>query len=152
MQLQPGQWEMSFETTNVSAPGMPEGAADMMKTARQTVKVCVTKEQASKPDADFFQPGRGEGNCTREGFSMSEGRIQGTMTCTGTGASRTKVVMDGQYSSTAFDMKSRTEMEGEGVAMTLEMRSGGRRIGECPAGAQDPDILEDNLGKKRVAG
>jgi hypothetical protein len=136
MRLQPGEWEMSFETTDVAAPGMPEGTADMMKTAKQTVKVCVSEEQASKPDADLFQPSRGDGNCKRDGFSMTAGRIQGTMTCTGDGGSRTRVTMDGQYSSTAFDLKSRTEMAGEGVAMTLEMRSAGRRLGECPAGAK----------------
>lgn len=152
VRLEPGQWEMSFEVTEVSAPGMPEGAADMMKTPRQTVKSCVSEEEANKPDADFFQP-KQESNCKTEGFAMKDGRINGTVTCQGTGGQgATKVTMDGTYGGTAFDMTSRTEMKGEGMEMTMVMKSAGRRIGECPAGAEKEDMLEDNLGRKRVGG
>lgn len=135
MQLKPGQWEMSFEMTNVSAPGMPAGAADMMRTPKTTVKSCLSEAEASKPDADLFQ-GKKDDSCKAEGFAMKGGRVTGTMICKGTeGAGETKLTMEGQYGSTSFDVTSRTEVKGEGMAMTMESRSTGRRIGDCPAGA-----------------
>jgi hypothetical protein len=148
VQLQPGQWEMSFEMTNVSAPGMPAGAADMMKTPKTTVQSCVSEAEASKPDAGFFG-GKENGDCTSQGFSAQGGQISGTMTCKGTGgAGETRVTMEGDYSPTRFNMTSRTEIKGEGLAMTMESRSTGGRLGECP----DSAYQEDNLGKKRKAG
>jgi hypothetical protein len=75
------------------------------------------------------------------------------MTCPGTGGTGgVTLVMAGDYEPTRFDVTSRTEMKGEGMAMTTRTRSTGRRLGDCPAGAEDADILEDDVPKKRTGG
>jgi hypothetical protein len=152
VRLQPGEWEMGFEMIDIQAPGMPAGAADMMKKRKTTVKSCISEADANKPGPDIFQPEKGS-NCKAEGYSAKDGRIAGTMTCPGTGGTGgVTLVMDGEYGPTRFDVTTRTEMKGEGTAITTKTRSTGRRLGDCPAGVEDPDVLEDNLGKKRKAG
>ena len=152
VRLQPGEWEMGFEMIDIEAPGMPAGAADMIKKGRTTVKSCISEADANKPGPNIFQPEKGS-NCKAKGTLVKDGRIAGTMTCPGTGGTGgVTLVMDGEYGPTRFDVTTRTEMKGEGTAMTTKTRSTGRRLGDCPAGAEDPDILEDNLGKKRKAG
>ena len=152
VRLQPGEWEMGFEMIDIEAPGMPAGAANMMKKGRTIVKSCISEADANKPGPDIFRPEKGS-NCKAEGYSVKDGRIAGTMTCPGTGGTGgVTLVMDGEYGPTRFDVTTRTEMKGEGMAVTTKTRSTGRRLGDCPAGAEDPDILEDNLGKKRKAG
>jgi hypothetical protein len=152
VRLQPGEWEMSFEMIGIEAPGMPAGTADMMKKGRTTVKSCISEADANKPGPNIFQPEKGS-NCKAEGTLVKDGRIAGTMICPGTGGTGgVTLVVNGEYGPTRFDVTTRTEMKGEGTAMTTKTRSTGRRLGDCPAGAEDPDILEDNLGKKRKAG
>jgi hypothetical protein len=143
---------MGFEVIGIEAPGMPDGAAEMMRKGKTTVKSCISEADAKKPEPDIFQPGTGS-NCKAEGYVVKDGRIAGTMTCPGTGGTGgMTLVMQGEYAPTSFDLTTRTEMKGQGIAMTTKTRSTGRRLGDCPAGAEDPDILEDNLGKKRKAG
>lgn len=137
VQLQPGQWEMTQQTVNVSVPGMPAGAADMIKTGPVTVKTCITEEQAQKPGPDLFS-GQADPNCKQEGFSAAGGKVSGTMTCTG-GKMHGKMVMkmDGQFGPTEYDVAMEMKTEAEGKQMTMEMRSSGRRIGDCPAGGKE---------------
>jgi hypothetical protein len=136
VQLQAGQWEMTQQTLNVTAPGMPAGAADMMKTGPITVKTCITPEQAQKPSADLFS-GKTDPNCKQEGFSSEGGKVSGTMTCSGGDTpGKTVMKMDGEFSPTEFDIEMEMTTEAQGSQMTMEMRSSGRRIGDCPAGGQ----------------
>ena len=135
MQLQPGQWEMTTQTVNVSIPGLPAGAADMMKTGPITVKTCITEEQAQKPSADLFA-GKTAPNCKQEGFTAAGGKVNGTMTCSGGDTGATAMKMEGQFGPTQYDITMATKTQAEGRDMTMEIRSSGRRLGECPAGAK----------------
>jgi hypothetical protein len=133
-QIQPGEWEVTMETLNIEAPNMPPEAAAMMKKTmgeKNTTRQCITAEEAA---GDFTAPDQ-EADCTRQGFSLAGGRIQGSMTCTGEGGKVT-VTMAGQHSGTSYDMTSKIASENEAGSMTIETRNTGRRIGDCPEGSQ----------------
>ena len=132
VRMQPGEWEVTQQTVNVSAPGMPAGAADMLKTPPMTVKTCITEEQAGKPGADVFT-GKKDPNCTHEGFDAGGGKVSGTITCKGDTGNVT-MAMDGEFGATEFNVDMKTTTDAGAAKMTMEMRSSGRRIGECPAG------------------
>jgi hypothetical protein len=136
IEIEPGEWETTVETVKVDAPNMPPEAAAMMKGMmgeKKTSRQCITPEEA-KADADFFTEEK-DSNCTKEGFSVGDGRIRGTISCTG-GDSKSTISMDGRYSGTSYDMTSKISTEGQGQSMTIEARTSGRRIGDCPAGAK----------------
>ncbi len=135
--MRPGQWEMAVQTVSVEAPNMPKQVADMM-AARQkmTTRNCITPQQAQNPGADMFR-GKKDGNCTYENFSVSGGRVKGTMTCKGgdqPGA--VTLEMDGRYDAESYDISQKMTMAMQGMSMKIDARVTGRRIGDCPAGAQ----------------
>lgn len=133
-QIQPGEWEVTMETLNIEAPNMPPEAAAMMKKTMgeaTTTRQCITAEDAA---GDFAAPDQ-DADCTRQGFTLAGGRIQGSMTCTGEGGKVT-ITMAGQHSGTSYDMTSKIASENEAGSMTIETRAKGRRIGECPAGSE----------------
>ena len=133
--LQPGEWEMTMETLNVSAPGMPPDVAARMKREPTTTRTCMTPEEAKGPKADTFVPQQNGMNCKQEDFAWGSGRIHGKTTCTGINGSGTITSeMDGQYSAQSMDMRVKTDTKTPGVSVAAEMRISGRRIGECPAG------------------
>jgi hypothetical protein len=132
IRLQAGQWEVTTEIANMSAPGMPEGVGGMVKMAPTTIRLCMTEEQVQKPNADLFT-GKQDGNCTSEGFSAAGGRVNGTVTCRGgPSGGDMKMAMDGRFASTSYEMNMKTEMTGATMDMTVR----GRRVGDCPAGGQ----------------
>jgi hypothetical protein len=136
IEIEPGEWETTVETVKVEAPNMPAGAAAMMQGMmgeKKTSRECITPEEA-KADADFFTEDK-DSNCTREGFAVGGGRIKGSMTCTAEGGKST-ISMEGRYSGTSYDMNSKISTEGQGQSMTIEARTTGRRIGDCPPGAE----------------
>ena len=135
VRMQPGQWEITQQTVNVTAPGMPAGAADMLKTPPVTVKTCISEEQASKPGADLFT-GKQDPNCSHEGFKAGGGKVSGTITCKGGNTGNASMAMEGEFGPTEFNVEMKTTTEAQGAQMTMEMRSSGRRIGECPAGGE----------------
>jgi len=133
VQIRPGLWESTSEVLNVTAPNLPREVQNRMKGPSTTTRHCITAEQASRPDANFLAT-RQE-NCTYRDFSMRDGRMQGTMTCSsGDMPGEATAAMSGQYGPESYDMRMRMEMEGPADStMTIETRASGRRLGECPA-------------------
>jgi hypothetical protein len=134
--LQPGEWEMTMEMLNVTAPGMPPAVAAQMKR-RTTSRTCMSPEEAKGPKPDTFVPQQNGMNCKREDFAWGGGRIHGKTTCTGINGSGTIVTeMDGEYSAQSMDMTMKTDTKTSGVSMAAEMRLTGRRVGECTPGKE----------------
>ncbi len=136
--IQPGEWETKVESMEVDAPGMPQGVKDMMTDAmgsmKTTIRDCVTPEEAKRPNADMFA-GKDKGNCTASDFSMSGGRMRGTISCpagNGQPGSMT-MVMDGQFSPQSYTVNQNMTTDAGGSKMTIKARVSGRRVGECTA-------------------
>ena len=134
VRIRAGQWETRTEVTNVSAPGMPAGVAEMMKTKPVTGTSCITEEEANDSGADLFS-GKKDENCDTKGFKAAGGRVSGTITCRAEdgGQGAMTMTMDGEFKPDSYALNSKMKTEGEGTAMTIESKITGRRIGDCPA-------------------
>jgi hypothetical protein len=135
--LEPGEWEMTMEVLDVSAPNLPPAVAASMKRAHNPNRSCMTAEKARRPKPETFLVGA-NANCKQEGFVWSGGQIRGKTTCKSPdGQGIVVLVMDGTYSARAMNMSMKADTERQGVKLTTEMRLTGRRIGACPEGEQD---------------
>jgi hypothetical protein len=136
MKMEPGQWEATNEVISASAPGVPEAALKQMIGQKTTVSNCVTPEQAARPSANFLAAQK-DSDCTYQNFSMDDGRMTGTMTCSGGNVPGKMVMkMNGRYDPTSYDMNMEMDasaMPG-GMTMTLKAKTTGRRVGDCAAG------------------
>lgn len=133
MKIEPGEWVATNEIVSVSAPGVPADALGQMVGRETTVRNCITPEQAARPDANFLAV-QENSNCTYEDWSMDDGRMAGTMTCTGGQMPGTIVMtMDGTYDDTSYAMDMDMETSGlpGGLTMTIKARTTGKRVGEC---------------------
>ncbi len=133
LKLEPGQWEATTEILSANAPGLPPEALRQMVGQKQTVSNCVTPEQAAKPSANFLA-GQKNSDCAYQDFSMDGGRMNGTMTCTGSEMPGEMVMnMEGSYNPRSYDMNMSMEAEGMpgGMDMIVKARTTGRRIGSC---------------------
>lgn len=129
MEIAPGLWEISSEVIDVRAPDLPREVRNRMVGPRTRLRHCITPEQAARPSANFLA-GRRDGSCTYRNFSVRDGRLEGAMTCPDAAAT-----MRGRYGPRAYDMRMEMESPVPGDAvMVLDVRSRGRRIGDCEGG------------------
>jgi hypothetical protein len=136
LQLQPGQWETMIEFVKVD--GVPKQVAAAMGAAqkKEASLSCITAEDVKQANSGLFA-GDERKNCKQEGFAFQNGRVTGKLTCTGDqGQGSTTLEMDGQYSATTYEVTQKMSTNVQGMAMVMESRVKGRRIGDCPAGAQ----------------
>lgn len=143
VKLDPGEWEATTEVMDVNVEGLPQGVpADAMTRMigqRTTFKHCITQAQAEKPSADFLA-GQKDANCTIGTFDMTGGNVKAEMSCAvpQQKAASMKISMNGSYMPDRYDMDMDvlTSGLGNGLTMTMKMKNSGKRIGECPAGAE----------------
>lgn len=129
--MQAGLWEITTTVSRMSAPGMPAGA-NMPMPPPTTVRSCLTEQQAAQPGAGFFT-GSGEGQgCSYESNNISGGRVQATVQCAQQGSTM-RSTMTGSFSATGFDVAQQVRTSAQGMAMEMESRTVGRRVGDCPA-------------------
>jgi hypothetical protein len=127
--LQPGLWESTVEIVSMTMPNMPQGMT-MPKQAAVSTRACMTPSQLSAPGPSFFS-GNKDANCTSQNFSMSGGRLQGTLQCEVAGTTQ-RMTMDGQFTPTSYEVTQHIEMTVSGVATEQEVRVTSRRVGDCP--------------------
>ncbi len=133
LKMEPGQWEATNEVLSASAPGLPEEALKQMVGQKTTVSNCVTPEQAARPSANFLSAQKNS-NCTYQDFSMDDGRMTGTMTCSGGQVPGQMVMkMEGEYGPQSYSMNMDMNASGMpgGMTMTIKAKTTGRRVGEC---------------------
>lgn len=128
----PGRWESTMKIEKLDMPGMPPQMAAQMQQAmgrEQVFSTCLTPEQASKPNGEFFQ--KAASGCTYQNFSMAGGHIEGTMTCKGQEGGIT-VTMKGDYAPDSYTMHTTSKIErGAAGAMTTSAVITSKRVGEC---------------------
>lgn len=130
--FEPGQWETTTEVTRLNMAGMPAGVTPPMPPPT-TISYCMTPDKARRPDANFLT-GSSEGSgCSYTDFTMSGGRIQGTVQCNQQGTSM-RTAMSGQFTATGYEMTQQVQVTAGGITTDMESRTTGRRVGDCPAG------------------
>lgn len=137
MTPKPGRWQATLKLESMDMPGMPAGAREEMSKAMATAKsyfTCLTPEQASKPDASFFQ--KSAAGCTYDHFTMAGGKIDAQMSCQ-PGRGPTRMTMTGSYGEELYDIKIQgSAAMGPGRQMNIGMAVSSRRVGECD-GSED---------------
>ena len=132
--VRPGKWQSRVQIEQFELPGAPPEAANAMRSMTDRVQVqesCLTPEEAKRPKEDFFA---GDSkNCRYDHFTMSGGKIDAVMKCSGEGMAQT-MAMQGTYGPDAYRMRmSMTADAGSGAVgqMTMKMRVDAKRVGEC---------------------
>lgn len=141
-QIKPGEWEVTAEVVKQETTGGPPALANMPKAPPTTLKVCITPEQASKPDAMF---GKGmeqfKKSCIYDKFEMANGSMSAEMHCDLAGGPKLKSSTSGTFSDTAMSTEGKSEvtMPG-GMTMKSETKMTAKRLGECQPGDQQPGV------------
>ncbi len=143
--LQPGQWEMVTQVTNIEAPGAPPEMAEAMRAAaarqRQTQNRCVTPQEAANPGASIMSASQSSGcNFTDQTFSGGTMRLVGTCQAPG-GQGQVATRMEGTYTATTMEARITAEITmanappGGPRTVRTSATLQGRRTGDCPGGA-----------------
>lgn len=133
--IEPGEWTLTMEMTEVEAPNAPPAALEAMRAAQrpQVQTECVTPEQAANPDGGMFAPQSNE-NCEDMDFTMSGGVISLDANCTVPGAGAMEMTMNGTYDRTSLSTDVEMTMANTPLGpMTMRGRMTGERTGECGA-------------------
>lgn len=137
VRLLPGRWETSGELVELTAPGMPPQAQEMMKkqmtSSTSRVAVCLRPEDVEKPNAGFF--GQNSPDCRFDHYRMGGGKIDAKMTCAPATGGAMTTTMTGTYAPGRYDMDVTSQVNAEGgmggERMTMRMRVVSTRTGEC---------------------
>lgn len=122
LSLEPGLYEIKMTMGAGGANGSHSGTN------------CLTREEVAKADAGLFND-KNNKSCTQQGFSFADGRIQGTLTCSGGDMpGKATVTMNGTYSSTGYDIDQKMAVDAGGMKMNIDSHITGRRVGECKPG------------------
>jgi len=135
VRVAPGLSETTREIVDARGPDLPRAVQDRMMARRHNVRHCITPEQAARPEGGFLAA-QGGNDCIYRDFTMTEGRMSGTMTCGNGDLPGTMTTqMEGNYGTEAYDMRMSMEASGmpEGADIRVEARVRGRRLGPCPA-------------------
>ena len=133
--MRAGQWEHTFEFTELDAPGVPESMKGILSDhagQKVTTTSCLTQEEANRPSPDFFGSEENE-NCTYEEFDRSGNTMTLRMTCETDQGGTTKVAMDGEFGEESFTLAMDNTLSGT-PAGEIRMKGTvtGKRLGDCP--------------------
>jgi hypothetical protein len=138
---QPGLYRTTYEMLEFNIPGADaarqQQAQAIMGGASEVAKPitsCLTPEQVAANGAEQMAKNMAGGNCTVARFDVAGGSISSEMRCTGADGITTKVLMDGQMTSTSSTMTMTTETDMPSLGkVQMKTRLTSERIGDCPA-------------------
>ncbi len=105
--VRPGQWQTTFEITELEIPNAPPQLQEMMGTMRSQMAQgmsstsCLTPEEAANIGDSMFDD---NDNCTVSEFEMSGGNMTVAATCQEPGGPAMSMRMEGTYTATSNDM------------------------------------------------
>ena len=130
---EPGQYRVNMEVLEVSIPGAPQGAADMMRgmMGGQTHQYCLTQDEVDKGFENMARQSQ-EGDCTFDRWDINGGDFDGKMTCQMPGQGPMTMTMTGKGTPTRSEvnMTMQGDMAGMGES-TIRMKATHERIGDC---------------------
>lgn len=140
--MQAGQYETRVQVTKFEVPGLPEAQAQAMRQAMsqaagQTVRHCLTPEQAARGPAAMAEQAAAGGQCTVDRYDVNGAEISGHITCN-TPQGRLVQTMTGTVSGTGSEMKVEQEISASSFPQgkaEVELQISSNRTGECAAGA-----------------
>jgi hypothetical protein len=137
IRLEPGEWELTNEITNITLADQGTAAVPMKVGMRTTTKSCITPEQVEQPQPTIFASSKD--TCTYKNFYMSRGRLVASMSCKQPGLDGEMLMtVEGDYTNTSMDVtvEMATSLVGPGD-VKVNSKISGRRLGECPAATEE---------------
>lgn len=131
--FQAGQWESTSEILHLDGVRASEAAALKAEIGSQTFSTCLTAQEVTQPDADFFTGDASD--CVYSRFSMAGGQIEAKMRCV-TGNIIQDNELEGSYARDRYDFtltsvgqppEGRTAPEGSKMVMNITAH----RVGDC---------------------
>ncbi len=130
---EPGQYRVNMEVLEVSIPGAPQGAADMMRgmMGGQTHQYCLTQDEVDEGFENMAKQSQ-DGDCTFDRWDIDGGDFDGKMTCNVPGQGKMTMTMTGTGTPTRSEvnMTMQGNMAGMGDS-TIRMKATHERIGDC---------------------
>lgn len=123
--IQPGQWESNWAIVSINGAAPPAGMPS------QSMRYCVTPDEAEIALSSFLEGMNDDSTCRYDDVEVGNGRIGATVRCEEDGSSM-ETRMDGRYTATSYemDMDGATTEYGETIRMHTRITS--RHIGgEC---------------------
>jgi len=140
LRLEPGEWELTSEITNLSIAEQGSAAVPMKVGMKTTTKSCITAEQVEQPQPTLFSSSKD--TCSYKNFYMSRGRLVASMSCKQPGtANEVLMTVEGKYTNTAMDVsiEMATSLAGPGD-VKVNSKLSGRRLGDCPPATETPAV------------
>lgn len=142
--LQPGEWEVTAEVVKQETTGGSSALGQPPKLPPSTAKICITPEQASRPEAMFASKGFDQfrKSCVYDRFDMAGGKMSADMHCDlGAGGPKVKTSTSGTFSASDMTTEGNTEVSMPGgMTMKTETKMTAHRVGECQPGDAQPDV------------
>jgi|GEM_PF-1281961 len=138
--LQPGKWESTTTTLDMTTTGMPTNMPKNMmpqKPGPLTATTCLTAEQAAKGPAELLQDAlaklknaKVKIDCTITNSTFAGGKIASEASCTlPTGSLKTKT--NGTYSGTTASYDSEATVTSGPINSVTKTHTETHRVGEC---------------------
>lgn len=126
--IQPGLWEMKSAVTDVNMPGAPPQMLEMMKKP-QTMRHCVTPDQASRGPQELLKQSQGECKFTK--YDFTAGRVNAVMQCNSRERGSMTVTTEGSFTPSSYATTSKMVMNSPMGQMKMTSSGTGKRIGTC---------------------
>ena len=124
--MQPGKWETTITTTEVSGTGL--GGAARPKPGPMTVSACVTPDQAKKGPGEMLKNAKAD--CTIKNSTFAGGRIESEANCKMQRGTMS-VKSSGTYSPTEVSYDSELALDMGPVHAVTKTHTVSRRVGDC---------------------
>jgi len=136
-ELTPGMWNSTMTMSKFEVPGAPPAMAAQVKAMlgkEQKTSACMSPAQARLGVREMSSSMQ-QGDCKMENFTQGDGRMAGTMVCTGTsGFGAPRMTMTGTYSPEKVTMTLAGEASDSrlpGGKANLELTISSERTGDC---------------------
>ena len=158
-ELQPGEWTMTSEITEVEIPGMPEEMAAQMReqlAGEQDAQTqCITEEQAANPGGNLFSPEGAAEDCEFGDSTVEGGVININGTCEAPGGQGTATMsIEGTYTPTTMESRSfgqrRGRPDGNDDVGHDERRTHGRLRSLKPSHRSQSTSRRGSQGSRRL--
>lgn len=136
--MQPGEWDMTTEMTDIEVPGMPPEMQAQMRAQlanqAQTRSTCITEEEAGEPMQSMFADSEMAGNCDFGDSSYEGGVIAINATCEGPdGQGTAEMTIEGSYTATTLEADLSVSLSGGPMDAVMSGEMRGERTGDCAA-------------------
>ena len=136
-EILPGKWEISIGITQFDVPGATPEQAELLKSLAgemSSQQECIAENDRKFDPSELAKAFEQGDNCQTGEFTVSEGTIAGSMSCTQPDASTSEFAVTGSVQPENFSMSVDMEMVQASIPggrANVTMQVVGTRLGEC---------------------